>query len=304
MAKIVLVFAGQGAQYSGMGKDLWENSQAARAVFAMADRIRPGTSRQCFEASKEELSQTINTQPALFTVDLACAAALAENDITAAGAAGFSLGELPALAFSGIMSYEDAFALTCKRAQYMQQAAEKNNGSMMAILRLANEQVEAICAEFDRVYAVNYNCPGQLVVAGDEAQLTEYADRVAQAGGKAMKLAVNGAFHSPFMQEAAENLVRELDEISFNPPHIPVYSNVTALPYKNGKDLLAKQVISPVLWQKTIENMLADGYDTFIEVGAGKTLGGLIKKISAGLRVFNVEDSKSLQKTLEALKGD
>ncbi len=304
MAQIAFVFAGQGAQYSGMGQELWQDWAEAKEVFALADRLRPGTSDQCFTSSKEELALTVNTQPTLFAVDLACAAVAAVNGIKPAAVAGFSLGELPALAFSGCLSYEEAFALTCKRAQYMQEAVQEHEGGMMAVLRLPNQQVEELCSDIDHVYAVNYNCPGQVVVAGLKAQLPLMAEKVKAAGGRAMPLAVSGAFHCSLMQSAADKLAKDLDHISFAQPRMPIYSNVTANIYANGRELLAKQVVSPVLWQKIIENMLAAGCDTFVEVGAGKTLCGLIKKIAPEqIRVLNIEDRASLSATLAALES-
>lgn len=304
MAQIAFVFAGQGAQYSGMGQQLWQDWAEAKEVFALADGLRPGTSAQCFTSDKEELSLTINTQPTLFAVDLACAAVAAANGIKPAAVAGFSLGELPALAFSGCLSYEEAFLLTCKRAQYMQEAAQEHEGGMMAVLRLSNQQVEELCTDIDQVYAVNYNCPGQVVVAGLKTQLPLLAEKVKAAGGRAMPLAVSGAFHCPLMQSAADKLAQDLAQITFAPPQMPIYSNVTANVYGNGQDLVARQVISPVLWQKTIENMLTAGCDTFVEVGAGKTLCGLIKKIvPEHIRVLNIEDRASLGTTLAALES-
>ena len=195
MGKIAFVFAGQGAQYTGMGKELYESSPAARKVFDLADAIRPGTSNQCFSASKEELSRTLNTQPCLFAVDAACAAALTEKGIYADSAAGFSLGELAAAQFAGIASFEEMFRLVIKRAQYMDDAcASSDPTAMAAILRLTAEQVEGICREFDSVYPVNYNSPGQTVVSGDARQIDLLTARVAELKGRAMKLPVSGAF--------------------------------------------------------------------------------------------------------------
>lgn len=303
MEQIAFVFSGQGAQYSGMGKELYECSAAARAVFDTADRIRRGTSEQCFTASKEELSVTINTQPCLYCVDLAAARALEERGVHPAAAAGFSLGEIAALTFTGALDDETGFSLVCERAKYMQAAAEKTDGGMAAVLKLKNEEVEALCAPFEHVYPVNYNSPGQLVVAGEKEELAEFSAAAAQKGGRVVTLAVSGGFHSPFMDEAAQQLSRYLQAIPFEKPRIPLYANATAKPYPaDGRSLAAEQVNHPVLWQDTVEQMLSDGIEIFIEVGAGKTLSGLVKKISRMATVLHVEDKKSLQETLAALQ--
>ena len=171
MGKIAFVFAGQGAQYSGMGQSLREASPAARAVFDVADTLRPGTSAQCFAAPVEELSITENTQPCLYCVDLAAAKALEEAGVIPDYAAGFSLGEIAALSFAGVFSPEEGFGFVCRRGRAMQKAGEENPGAMAAVLKLSNEQVEQLCAGFEKVWPVNYNCPGQLVCAGEKALL-------------------------------------------------------------------------------------------------------------------------------------
>lgn len=302
MGKIAFVFSGQGAQYPGMGHSLCETSPAAKAVFDMADRLRPGTSAQCFEGTAEELAVTQNTQPCLYCVDLAAALALEEQGVHADFAAGFSLGEVPALAFAGALSHEEGFRFVCKRAEAMQAAAEQNPGSMTAVLKLPNEAVEALCREFTQVWPVNYNCPGQLVVAGEPGQLAEFQKRVKEAGGRAAPLAVSGGFHSPFMESAAARLAEELAQTAFSPARVPVYANYTAQPY--GKDpaaLLVSQVKNPVRWQETVEALAAQGVDAFFECGPGKTLCGLIKKTVKTARVFQAQDAKSIRAALAEL---
>lgn len=285
---IAFVFSGQGAQNTGMGKDIYDCSAAGRSIFDIADRIRPGTSTQCFTASKEALSITVNTQPCLFTVDLAAAAAMDELGVRADCAAGFSLGEIAALAYTEALPADAAFRLVCRRAEYMHAASEQTKGAMLAVLGLSGEQVMALCKAVPGAEPVNYNCPGQIVVAGTEAAVDALLPLVKEAGGKARPLAVSGAFHSSYMTEAAEKLGTYLETVDLQPPKIPLYANKTGMPYgADAKTLIKEQVRSAVQWQKTIENMAAAGVDTFIEVGAGKVLCGLIGKTVPEANVYH-----------------
>jgi len=306
MGKIGFVFSGQGAQYTGMGKGLYDTSKAARAVFDLADSIRPNTSNQCFTARKDELSQTSNTQPCLYCVDLAAAEALKENHIVPDAVAGFSLGEIAALTFVKVLAPKQGFSLVCKRAAFMSEATAKTGGSMAAILKLSNEQVDKLSEKYAQVFPVNYNCPGQVAVAGEKNELAEFCKDVQNAGGKAVPLAVSGAFHSPFMDKAAEKMAAQLGSMVLNAPTVPLYSNYTSRLYNNNqqniKENIAQQVNHPVLWQTIIEKMAADGIDTFVEVGAGKTLCGLIKKTLPDVKIHHVEDADSLNSTIQALK--
>lgn len=301
MASVAFVFAGQGAQYPGMGRSLCEASPAARAVFGLADSIRPGTAAQCFDGTQEALSRTVNTQPCVYCVDLAAAQALRQAGIVPAAVAGFSLGEVAALTFAGAFSQEDGFRFVCERAGCMQQAAQQRESCMAAVLRLNAETVEQLCKSFDAAYPVNYNCPGQTVVALAKEQLPAFTAAVQAAGGRAAVLAVSGGFHSPFMARAAAALLPVLKRYPVNQPQLPVYANRTARPYPQAmRETLAAQVDHPVLWQKTVEAMISDGIGTFIEVGPGKTLCGLIKKISPAARVFHVEDRAGLEEVIQA----
>ena len=304
MGKIAFVFAGQGAQYSGMGQSLCEASPAAKAVFDAADKLRPGTSQQCFAGTAEELSITKNTQPCLYCVDLAAAKALEEAGVTPDYVAGFSLGEIAALSFAGVFSEEQGFDFVCKRAEAMQKAGEENPGAMAAVLKLKNEQVEELCAGFEKVWPVNYNCPGQLVCAGEKSQIEAFCGKVAEAGGKAVPLAVSGGVHSPFMESASQTLREVLEPMELSEARVPVYANYTAQPYDgSAKELLTQQAKKPVRWQETVERLVELGVDTFIECGPGKTLCGLIRKTAKGVKTLNVQDGETLQTALEAVKA-
>lgn len=294
MDKIAFLFSGQGAQYPGMGKAVYESSSAAKKVFDSAEKIRPNTINQCFFGDKETLSNTLNTQPCLYTVDFATAKALEEFGVSPVAVAGFSLGEIAALTFAGIFSSEDGFHFVCERARQMNLAAQNHQGSMAAVLKLSNQEVKELCNKFENVYPVNYNCPGQLVVAGEKESLKAFSQLVSQKGGRAIELAVSGAFHSPFMDCAAQALEAVLADYYLSRPSVSVFSNVTAQPFdENPRNLILQQVNHPVLWQKTIENMISQGINVFIEVGAGKTLTGLMKKINPNVKAFHVDDKAS-----------
>ena len=295
MGKVALIFSGQGAQYPGMGKELYDCSPAAKAVYDMADSIREGTSHQCFEGTQEELSVTVNTQPTVFTADLAAAAAVAEKGVHIDYLAGFSLGEIAALGFSGMLSYEDAFKLVCKRGELMDKAANKTAGAMVAVMKLTPQRIEEICKEFDECWPVNYNSPAQTVVAMNKAVMDEFCEKIKAERGRAVPLAVSGAFHSPYMEEASLGLSEVLDGLELNNPEIPLYSNFTAQPYEGDyKSLITNQCKNPVKWQETVENLIANGVDTFIDVGVGKTLTGLVKKINKDVTAIKVENKEDL----------
>ena len=304
MGKIAFLFAGQGAQYSGMGKSLCEHSAAAKALYDAAEAIRPGTMAQSFSGSDAELKKTENTQPCLYLVDLAAALALEEAGIHADAAAGFSLGEIAALAFAGAYSAEDGFRIVTERGRRMQEAAEQADTAMCAVVKLDAETIANAAAKFEQLYAVNYNCPGQTVVSGLKSSMPAFTAKVKELGGRAIPLAVSAAFHSPFMNGAAEQFGKALSAFTFSAPRIPVYANLNAQPYDAAQipQTMQQQVCNPVRWQTTIENMIAEGFTDFIEVGAGKTLSGLVKKISADVRIYNVQDADSLAETIKAVK--
>ena len=281
-----------------MGRDLYDHFDCVRQLFDISAPIRD----LCRDGPKEQLDITINSQPALFLTDLACAAVLAENGVTAGGAAGFSLGEIPAACYTGLMTPQQAYDFVCHRAQAMQDCTEKQKGCMFAVMRLPNDQIESICAAYE-AYPANYNCPGQTVVACAASCAENFRQAVTDRGGKALLLPVSGAFHSPLMDAAAGSVAAYLEKVSLGTLRIPLYANATARAYGDPRELLPAQVNHPVLWQKTIENMISDGFNTFIEAGPGKTLSGLIKKTDPDVRIYNVSDMESLENSMKGLRN-
>lgn len=295
MGKIAFVFSGQGDQFPGMGKQLCEQYGTAAEVFSLCDSLREGTSRQCFEGSEDELKETKNTQPCLFAVEMAAFKVLQEKGIKPDMVAGFSLGEVVALTAAEKLTLEDGFKLVCRRGELMQSAAEKFDTSMAAVVKLTNEKVEELCSAYSQVYPVNYNCPGQVSVAGLTEQMPQFSADVKAAGGRAIPLKVKGAFHSPFMNGAAESFAEVLEGVTFAKGETQVYSDVTAQPYEGDeRELLSKQICSPVKFEKIVRNMIEQGADTFVEIGPGKTLINMIKKISADVKTYCTAEMETL----------
>ena len=305
MSKIAFLFAGQGAQYVGMGRDLYESVPAAKEVFDLGESRRPGTLATCFEGPGEALTQTENTQPALFLVDLACARALSAAGVMPDAVAGFSLGEIPALAFTGVLSDADAFDTVVLRGNTMQTCGERHPGGMAAVMKLPPEEVERVAATFNCIYPVNYNCPGQIACAGAAGEIDAFCDAVKAAGGRAVKLAVSGAFHTPFMADATDALRRHLSGLALSAPKIPLYSDYTADLYPGDSEkiaeTIAEQASRSIRWETIIRRMADTGIDTFIEVGAGATLSKLVSRTLTDVQILHVENAETLRETLAAL---
>ncbi len=303
MGRIAFLFAGQGAQVPGMGKSFYDHCDSSRKVFETADLLRPGTSLQCFDGTAEELKETKNTQPCLLTVELAIAQALTDAGICADVTAGFSLGELSALTYAKAFDLETGIQLVMKRGALMQEASEKQDTSMAAVLKLSNEDVEKVCAQFSQIYPVNYNCPGQVSVSGAAAEMNDFYAAVKEAGGRALPLKVSGAFHSPFMTEAATEFAKELAAVSFQKPVIPIYSNYTGEEYPEGIcEILSQQIDHPVKWEMIIRAMINAGVDTFVEIGPGTTLTGFMKKIDPSVKAISIAEYDAMQAALEEMQ--
>ncbi len=294
------VFPGQGAQRVGMGRDLYDAFPQAREVFEEADdALGFRLSRLCFEGPEEKLAQTVNAQPAILTVSFACLRAtvgLADGLICPAFMAGHSLGEYTALVTAGVLDFKDAVRLTRQRGKLMQEAGRKIRGSMAAVIGLDEISVEAICEETGAQIA-NINCPGQIVISGTEQALVRAVDLARAMGARhSMPLKVSGAFHSSLMQPAAEGMAEAISQFHFRHPTVPIIINSTAQPVTTAKAVkaeLLRQLCAPVQWQRSVEYMVDAGVSTFIEIGPGQVLSGLIKRIDKEVQTVNVGDASS-----------
>lgn len=303
---VAFLFAGQGSQKPGMGQALYEASPAARAVFDAVEEVRPGTCEQCFSGTKEELSLTINTQPCVFAVDLACACALRERGVVPAAVAGHSLGEVAALAFAGAFDMVAATRLVSERARLMTACCEEHPGAMRAVLKLDAATVEELAAKAGEAWPVNYNSPLQTVVAGSPEACEKLDALVREAHGRSMAVAVSGAFHSPYMAAATDGLAAYLEANQPQVPALPTWANLTGAPYGDASAevvrTLSAQVSHPVRWVDELLGMQAAGIDTFVEVGPGHTLTGLVKRTLEGVTTYNVENPDQLEDVVRALE--
>ncbi|MDR0269149.1 ACP S-malonyltransferase [Paenibacillus sp.] len=302
MGKTAFVFPGQGAQSVGMGKDFYEAVPASRDIINNADRaLGFSLSLLMFEGPDSELRKTYNTQPALLTASVAVHAALREKGITPDYVAGHSLGEYSALVAAGVLSFEDAVTIVRSRGEYMEAAVPGGQGAMAAVLGADRAALGELCRNITEggqlVEMANINCPGQIVISGSKEGVAAVGERVKEAGGKrAIPLEVSGPFHSSLMKEAALRLGDKLEAVSFCEPGVPFVANVTARPAENAEQirtLLVEQVYSPVLWEDTITYLIGEGVDTFVEIGPGNVLTGLIKKMDKTVKLINVNSFES-----------
>jgi len=311
MGKIAFIFSGQGAQYPGMGKDLYENFEVSKQVFLDANSaLGFDVKALCFEGPKEELNKTENTQPCILTVSIAALRALESKGIHADCVAGLSLGEYSALVCSGVFKFSDAVKLVKKRGRFMQQAVPVGIGAMAAILGLEIEKINDACtkaSEIGIVEGANFNCPGQVVIAGEVKAVERAMELCKELGAKrAMLLPVSAPFHTSMLAPAGKKLEEELISIELMEMGIPVITNVTGEYIKDisqVKAILKTQLQSPVMWEKTIRNMIKSGVDTFVEIGPGKTLCSFVKKIDKNLKIVNVEDKASLENTVNIINS-
>lgn len=305
MSKIAFMFPGQGAQKAGMGKDFYEQSETARKVIDKATELLDIDMKAlCFEEN-DKLDQTEYTQAALVTVCLAMEHVLRGRGLKADVTAGLSLGEYCAIASAGGMTTEDAITTVRKRGILMQNAVPGGKGSMAAVLGLTGEAIEKVVDEIDGVTIANYNCPGQIVITGWKESVEKASEALKEAGAKrVLPLNVSGPFHSPMLEEAGKELGQVLENVELSPLEIPYVTNVTAeyvTDISETKALLAQQVASSVRWQQSVENMIADGVDTFVEIGPGKTLAGFMRKISRDVKVYNVGTWEDVDKVVSEL---
>jgi len=308
LGKIAFVFPGQGAQAVGMGKDAYESSPVAKATYDRADEaLGYSISKLSFEGPEEELRQTANTQPALLATSVALLEMYKERGLKPDYVAGHSLGEYSALVAAGVLEFSDAVKLVRARGLYMEQAVPGGQGAMAAVLGAERAALQALCADITAagtiVELANVNCPGQIVVSGSADGVAAVVERGKEAGAKrVIPLDVSGPFHSSLMQPAADKLAEALAQAEFRDAAVPVVANVHAKPVTSGaelRELLVKQVVSPVQWEDTIAYLIEQGVDTFVEIGSGTVLAGLIKKIDKSVRIVSVNSAEAASAAAE-----
>ncbi|HBA97807.1 MAG TPA: [acyl-carrier-protein] S-malonyltransferase [Lachnospiraceae bacterium] len=308
--KTVFMFSGQGAQYAGMGKDLYNNYKVAKEIFDRADEVLGYSIKDICFNGEGKLDDTEFAQPAILTMSIAAMKVIEEHGVRADMAAGLSLGEYSAYVASGAMDFEEAVALVQKRGKFMAEAVPSGTGAMYAVIGLDTELVEEACKEavdegLGLAVPANYNAPGQIVIAGKTEAVTRAAEFAKEKGAKmAVRLKVSGPFHTELLKPAAEKLAPELRKMTISPMTIPVYTNVSAEIVKSESEIipiLERQICCPVRWEDTVRNMHKNGADTFIEIGPGRTLCGFVKRIVKGVTNVNIEDTSTLEKALAKL---
>ena len=305
-SKIALLFAGQGAQYVGMGRDFYEESPIAQAIFDIGEAFRPGTPEVCFRGSPAALSRLENLQPCLYLTDLAIAGCLADAGLQPDAVAGFSVGELAALAFAGVITDADGFRLATLRGSEMAGCALRYPCTLTAVIGLDAPQVCALAAEYTDIYPISFECPGQVSVAGFPEEMPAFCARVLAAGGRAVPLTVGGALHTPYMSLACAALTGALSCMTVSKARMPVFANLTGLPYPGNpaqvKDTISDEVMSCVRFEESVRHMAESGIDTFIEIGPGDTLSGYAERTVPGVKVFHISTLNEMREVLHQVR--